>query len=123
MPARKQTWLRSQITVGNMMNFGAILVALAGFYFTTNATLENHAKAIIKLEKELQEDFRKTEKRDAALLQDRDKLRAEMIERSERTATGISELNKQTAVLSTQLTGIKDELIKLSTQFSNQNRR
>jgi DNA anti-recombination protein RmuC len=47
-------------------------------------------------------------------------LRSEMTQRAEKTAEGIAELNKQTAVLSTQLTTINSELVKIGEQLRQQ---
>jgi hypothetical protein len=40
------SWWRQQITVGNIVQIAVIAFGLAGFYFTTSATLTSHAKAI-----------------------------------------------------------------------------
>jgi hypothetical protein len=53
--------------------------------------------------------------REAAL--ERDKTRVEMVQRAERTADGIAELNKRMAVAETKYDAIKDELIKIGRQL------
>jgi septal ring factor EnvC (AmiA/AmiB activator) len=111
-------WLRSQITVGNMINLGAIAFAFAGFYFTTNHSLDAHSKSIAHIERQLAEGAKKDEKREKQVSDDREKTRSEINMRAEKTADGIAELNKQTAVLSTKLVGIREELVKLGQQLA-----
>jgi hypothetical protein len=111
------SWWRQQVTVGNIVQIAVIAFGLAGFYFTTSATLSSHAKAIDVQAKAMTEviaDIRRLD-REAAL--ERDKTRVEMVQRAERTADGIAELNKRMAVAETKYDAIKDELIKIGRQL------
>jgi multidrug resistance efflux pump len=69
--------------------------------------------AISTIERKIGEAEKKDEKQQAAVAQERTTLRSEMTQRAEKTAEGIAELNKQTAVLSTRLRRINAELIKI----------
>jgi hypothetical protein len=114
------SWFKKQVTIGNMLSIGTMLFVFAGFYFNTSATLSAQANAIATIERKINEAEKKDEKQQAAVLQDRTTLRSEMTQRAEKTAEGIAELNKQTAVLSTQLTTINAELVKIGQQLAAQ---
>jgi hypothetical protein len=111
------SWFKKQITVGNMVSVGTMAFGFAGFYFNTSATLTAQANAISTIERKIGEAEKKDEKQQAAVIAERTTLRAEMTQRAEKTAEGIAELNKQTAVLSTQLTTINAELVKIGEQL------
>lgn len=113
------SWFKKQITVGNLVSVATMSFGFAGFYFNTSATLAVQATAIATIERKINEAEKKDEKQQTAVVQERVTLRNEMTQRAEKTAEGIAELNKQTAVLSTQLTTINGELIKLGQQFTN----
>lgn len=113
-------WFKKQITVGNMVSVATMAFGFAGFYFNTSATLNAQGSAIATIERKISEGEKKDEKQQAAVIQERTTLRSEMQARAEKTAEGIAELNKQTAVLSTQLTTINGELVKIGQQLSSQ---
>lgn len=121
-PRRKQhsheNWLVRQVTIGNLISVGFIVFTGAGFYYGTSSTLDRQHGQITAIEAKLKENDKLNEKQQAAVLAERSTLRQEMTARAEKTAEGISELNKQTAVLSTQLTSIKEELIKVGSQLT-----
>lgn len=111
------SWWRSQVTVGNAINFAAIVVACTGFYFNTNSTLADHSKAIDRIEKLIavhEAELRRVEKSDMG---ERDKTRAEFLTRAEKTSDGIAELNKRMAVAETKYDAIRDELVKIGRQL------
>jgi hypothetical protein len=113
------SWWRSQITVGNAINFGAIIIACTGFYFNTNSTLADHSKAIDRIEKLIsvhEVELRRVEKNEVT---ERDKTRTEFLNRAEKMADGFSELNKRMAVAETKYDAIRDELIKIGRQLEN----
>lgn len=114
-----ENWFKNQITAGNLISVGAIAFSFAGFYFTTQSSLSAQATSIAAIERKIAETEKKDEKQQREVLTERTTLRAEMTQRAEKTAEGIAELNKQTAVLSTQLTTISGELVKLGQQFAN----
>jgi hypothetical protein len=67
------SWWRQQITVGNIVQIAMIAFGLAGFYFTTSATLTSHAMAIDVQAKAMTEviaDIRRLD-REAALERDK----------------------------------------------------
>lgn len=113
-------WFKKQITVGNMVSVATMAFGFAGFYFNTSASLTAQATAIATIERKISEAEKKDEKQQASVIQERASLRTEMTSRAEKTAEGIAELNKQTAVLSTQLTTINGELVKIGQQLSIQ---
>lgn len=110
-------WFKGQITAGNLLSVGTIVFGLAGFYFNTSSAIDAQARTISKIEQKIGEAEKKDEKQQQAVLQERTSLRTEMTQRAEKTAEGIAELNKQTAVLSTQLTTISAELVKIGEQL------
>lgn len=112
-------WFKKQITVGNMVSIATMAFGFAGFYFNTSATLQAQAGAIATIERKITESEKKDEKQQVAVTQERQALRTEMTDRAEKTSSGIAELNKQTAVLSTQLVAIRDDLVRLSAQIGN----
>lgn len=95
------------ISFGNLISVGTVLLACAGFYFTTNATLANQDKDITEIKLSI-----------STLIKERDKLRLEITDRSEKTANGIGELSRQVAVQGVQITAVKDELVKLNQVLS-----
>lgn len=114
------SWFKKQITVGNMISVATMTFGFAGFYFNTSSALNVQAAAISTIERKITEAERKDEKQQAAVIVERNSLRTEMTTRAEKTAEGIAELNKQTAVLSTQLTTINGELVKIGQQLAAQ---
>ena len=94
------SWWKNQVTVGNMLSVGAIVVGFASFYFNTSTTQASQSEKI------------------AALLQDRATLRNEMTERAEKTAASIAELKQTNAVISTQLLAIRDDIVRLGAQIA-----
>ena len=116
-------WFKNQVTAGNLISIGTMAFGLAGFYFTTTSALSVQAQNIAKIEQKLTESDKKDEKQQTAVIAERTQLRSEMTQRSEKTAEGIAELNKQTAVLSTQLTGIREELVKVGQQLASISRK
>lgn len=117
--AREKHWLVNQMSVGNLVSAGSVIVALTGFYFTTQGSLETQAKAIGKIEQRMSETSKELDRKEKSNDNERDKMRQEMAQRAEKTAEGIAELNKTTAVLSTQLTTISNELVKVGNQITS----
>lgn len=113
------SWFKRQITVGNLMSIATVAFGGAGFYFTTTAALSSQATAIAAIERKINESEKRDDKQQATVVQERQALRTEMTDRAEKTAAGIAELNKQTAVLSTQLVAIRDDLMRLGTQIGS----
>lgn len=113
------SWFKNQVTVGNLVSVATMVFGFAGFYFNTSSAIDAQAKSITGIERRLNDNDKNFEKQQVAVVQERTSLRAEMTSRAEKTAEGIAELNKQTAVLSTQLTTINGELIKLGQQLGN----
>ena len=107
-----ESWFKKQVTVGNMLSALVIVVSVSAVYGSTSATLTSQGTAIATIERKITEADKKDEKQQTSVVQERITLRAEMQSRAEKTAEGIAELNKQTAVLSTQLTTINGELVK-----------
>jgi hypothetical protein len=117
------SWFKKQITVGNMVSIATMAFGFAGFYFNTSAALNAQGNAIATIERKIGEAEKKDERQQTALIQERTTLRSEMQQRAEKTAEGIAELNKQTAVLSTQLTTISGELVKIGQKLDAQTTR
>lgn len=111
-------WFKSQITAGNLLSVATVAFGFAGFYYNTSSSIEAQAKEIASINRKLDASEKKDEKQQREVLTERTTLRTEMTTRAEKTAEGIAELNKQTAVLSTQLTTINGELIKLGQQLT-----
>lgn len=112
------SWFKKQITIGNLVSVATMTFGFAGFYFNTSSTLAVQATAIATIERKINEAEKKDEKQQTAVVQERVTLRNEMTQRAEKTAEGIAELNKQTAVLSTQLGTINAELVKIGQQLA-----
>lgn len=110
-------WFKGQITLGNLVSVGTIIIGLTGFYFNTSNSIDAQAKTISKIEQKITEAEKKDEKQQQSVIAERVTLRSEMTQRAEKTAEGIAELNKQTAVLSTQLSVINSELVKIGDQL------
>ena len=111
--AQEQHWFIRQITVGNLLSVGAITFGFAGFYYNTASAIDSQAKEIASINRKLDASEKKEEKQQREVLTERATLRAEMIQRAEKTADGLSELSKQTAVLSAQLATISSEIVKI----------
>ena len=122
MPRRVRTtkgnWFVSQMSLGNLISAGSVLVAITGFYFTTQATLATQAEKLGGIERKIANQDKDTDRQRRTNMDERDQLRKEMIDRAEKTASGIAELNKTTAVLSTQLSTISSDLVKLGNQIT-----
>lgn len=112
-------WFKNQITAGNLLSVFTIAFGFAGFYFNTASAIESQNKSIIEINRKIAENNIRDDKKETAAVSDRDSLRRDVTVRAERTAEGIAELNKQTAVLSTQLLAIRDDLVKISAQVAN----
>lgn len=112
------SWFKRQITLGNLVSVATMSFGFAGFYFNTSATLAVQATAIATIERKINEAEKKDEKQQTSVVQERVTLRNEMTQRAEKTAEGLAELNKQTAVLSTQLATINGELVKIGQQLA-----
>ena len=118
------SWFKKQITLGNVLSIASIVGGLAAFYFNTSNAIEAQAKAITKIETKLDQSEKKDDKQQREVLNERGTLRAEMTTRNEKINDSISDLSKQTAVLSTIVTGVRDDVLKLSAQITNlQNQR
>jgi hypothetical protein len=115
--ASETSWWRRQVTVGNMINLGAIGFACAGFYFSTGAALTDHAKVLDRHEKGIVELRQETQRIELDGRVERDKARIDVGTRAERTADGIAELNKRMAVAETKSDAIKEELVKIGRQL------
>lgn len=87
----------------NLATLGAVIVSGAGFYFTTISKLEEHSKALVKLEAA-------SNAGDKA----REKVRDDFLANSLKTAEGISALNTETKVQNVQLIAINQALEKIS---------
>jgi hypothetical protein len=112
------SWFKKQITAGNLISVATMAFGFAGFYFNTSSSLQVQAKAISAIESKMADGDRRDEKQQREVVGERTQLRSEMTSRAEKTAEGIAELSKQTAVLSTQLTSIREELVKVTTQLT-----
>jgi len=106
------------MSLGNLISAGSVLVAITGFYFTTQATLATQAEKLGGIERKIENQDKDTDRQRRTNMDERDQLRKEMIDRAEKTASGIAELNKTTAVLSTQLSTISSDLVKLGNQIT-----
>lgn len=113
------SWFKSQITAGNLLSVATIAFGFAGFYYNTSSSIEAQAKEIASINRKLDAGEKKEEKQQREVLTERTTLRTEMQARAEKTSEGLAELNKHTAVLSTQLVAIRDELVRLAAQISN----
>lgn len=111
-------WFKKQITLGNLLSVATIAFGFAGFYFTTTAAISGQSDKIAVIERKIAEAEKRDERQQVAVVAERTTLRSEMTQRAEKTAEGIAELNKQTAVLSTQLNSIREELVKLGAQIT-----
>jgi septal ring factor EnvC (AmiA/AmiB activator) len=112
-------WFKSQVTAGNLLSVATVAFGFAGFYYNTASSIEAQAKEIASINRKLDASDKKDEKQQREVLSERTTLRAEMTNRAEKTADSIAELSKQNAVLSTQLSTINGELIKLGQQLAN----
>lgn len=111
------SWFKKQITAGNLVSVATMAFGFAGFYFNTSSSLTAQAKAIAAIEQKIAEGDKRDEKQQREVVTERSQLRSEMTSRAEKTAEGIAELSKQTAVLGTQLTTINGEIAKLGQQL------
>ncbi len=113
MTRRKATagsWFANQLWNTSLPWLAIVSFGITGFYFLTNAKLTEHDKMLMEFKTTLAE----TKKEDVA---ERSRARETFLIDSKATAMGIAELNKQTAITSTQLLAIKDELARIATKI------
>lgn len=103
-------WFSEQIRNLSLPAVSCILVGGLVFYVTTDTRLKDHDSHFSKLDREFAE-YQKNE------TSDREKIKSEFVTDSKTTANGIAELNKQTAVMSTILSSMKDEIVKLNNRY------
>lgn len=99
-------WFKNQLWNTSLPVLAAAIIGGIWFYFETKTSLSSQATAISELKTKATE----TQKEDAA---DRAKVREQFLADSKVQTAGIAELNKQTAVMSSVLTGIQRELEKI----------
>lgn len=97
-------WVSNQLWNTTLPWLLAIFFIGAGFYYVTNSTLATHSALLMKQDKE------------------REKMRETFLNDSRSTAAGISELNKQTAVMGTSLLMMQKELEKIANRLDTQPR-
>lgn len=126
MPRRRATigeWFANQLWNTSLpWLVGAMLFGIA-FYYNTNNRLEQHestAKRIEEKQDNLQKQLTESKKSETV---ERTKIRDEFLADSKSTATGIAELNKQTAVMGTILTSVKEELVKINSRLDAPTKR
>ena len=103
-------WLSNQFWNTSLPWLLGLFFIGTGFYYITNSTLDSHSKTLASLELSLAAN--KKDDADA-----RDKVRGEFLMDSRATASGIAELNKQTAILATTMVGVQKELEKITARL------
>lgn len=117
MPRRRQTntvgaWFANQIWNTSLPWLLGFFVIGVGFYFTTTSKLEELQIAL----RDQKSSLIDTKRND---LTEREKVRDAFLADSKSTASGIAELNKQTAVMGATLLGVQKELEKISQRLEN----
>lgn len=124
MPSRRPKatigeWFANQLWNTSLPWLVGVMLFGIAFYYNTNNRLEQHeatGKRIEEKQDNLQKQITETKKNE---ITERTKIRDEFLADSKSTATGIAELNKQTAVMGTILSSVKEELIKINSRLDS----
>lgn len=106
-------WFSNQIWNTSLIWLLGLFFIGAGFYFTTSNKLTELDKSLNDIQISVKEQ--KTALIDSKRVDntEREKARDAFLADSKATAAGIAELNKQTAILGTNLMGVQKELEKI----------
>jgi len=99
-------WFQNQIANTSLVWLIAIFVAGVLFYSDTTSRLAAHSAAFAEIA---------LQRKDDAI--DRERVRASFTAESKAVALGISDLNKQSAVMAAQLVSIQREVEKISNRL------
>lgn len=112
-------WLQQNVSFGNIVNLGAILLAAAGFYFSTNFKLDDHDARLSALRLEMTKQETSLRGLEVAERTARDEVRKELSGKMERVADGVSLLNVKAATQEAQLTALTKELTRVGNQLES----
>lgn len=107
-------WFANQLYNTSLVWLLGLVVAGAIFYTTSLSKWEITDKRFDLIEAALKEQKTALIEKAKGETVEREKIRSEFVSDSKATATGMAELNKQTAVIGTVLSQVKDELVKLN---------
>lgn len=116
MPRKRKTvgdWLSNQFWNTSLPWLLGLFFVGCGFYYTTTTTLESHTRTLTQLEQTINKNAK-------VEIEAREKVRTDFLADSKSTAQGISELNRQTAIMSTTLVGVEKALDKISSRLDAQ---
>lgn len=113
-----QRWFVGQVSLGNLVIILAGVATAVLFYADTKSTAAQQAQSIEQLKQKLTEsrsvDFQKEQLASA----EREKLRTDVSTRVEKTAESLANLDKNTALLASQVASMREELTKIGQQIT-----
>lgn len=114
-----QGWFLNQISLGNLVIVISFVITASIFYADTRSTAAQQTTAIAAINERLAKTEKDDDRKERAVIVERDKLRTEVTTRAEKTADSLASINEKTAVFGAQLISIREELAKISTQVSS----
>lgn len=112
-PSTAGMWFHNQLWNTSLPWLAVVAFGMTGFYFLTNAKLDSHDQKFLSIESKISAQAALLAETKRIEASEREKVRDAFLMESKATSVGISELNKQTAVMGVQLMAIKDELAKI----------
>lgn len=112
-------WIDKKISVGNIITIACGVFALVGFYFTTSLTLNYHEKQIERLFAENKQFFVKLSDVQTSERQEREKVRSEFVERSERGADNQIKTIERLVAVETEIRGLRSDLSRVLQRLDN----
>lgn len=102
----KMPIIERKITLGNIISLVTLVVAAAGFYWTTTLQLDRHAA-------DLKVIFERADRIENAERQERERIRDDIRSRAERTAEQQGLLIQRTIAVEVELKGVRADLLRL----------
>ena len=114
-----QGWFLNQISFGNLAIIVSFVITASIFYADTRSTAAQQTTAIAAINDRLAKSEKDEDRKERAVIVERDKLRTEVTTRAEKTADSLASINEKTAVFGSQLVSIREELGKISAQVAS----
>lgn len=114
-----QGWFLNQISLGNLAIIISFVITASIFYADTRSSFAVQTNAMAAINERLAKAEKDDDRKERAVIVERDKLRTEVTARAEKTADSLASINEKTAVFGAQLISIREELGKISAQVAS----
>ena len=99
-------WIDTKVTLGNVINLVTLFLAGAGFYWTTTYTLSQHTR-------EIESVLARTERLDRENVAYRERIRADIQTRADKTAEQQGLLIQRTIAVEVELKGLRSDIQRI----------